>query len=56
MSCIHIYFGEQRKGKTLYMVLQAQLVAYDKARLNNCYQRIDAYTYCRKISLISDTG
>ena len=43
MSCIHIYFGEQRQGKTLYMVLQAQLAAYDKARLNNCYQRIDAY-------------
>lgn len=43
MSCIHIYFGEQRQGKTLYMVLQAQLVAYDKSRLNNCYNRIDAY-------------
>lgn len=43
MSCIHIYFGEQRKGKTLYMVLQAQYAAYDKARLNDCYNRIDAY-------------
>ncbi len=42
MSIIHILFGEQRTGKTLYLAYKAITEAYDVNRLNRCHAKIDS--------------
>lgn len=43
MSVIHIYFGNQRTGKTLYLVYDAIMHAYDRSRLEKCRSKISEY-------------
>ncbi len=42
MAISHIFFGNQRTGKTLYLVYQVELHALDQNSLNACYNKIDS--------------
>ncbi len=41
MATSHIFFGEQRSGKTLYLAYLANIQAYDPVKLSACYNKID---------------
>lgn len=41
MATSHIFFGNQRSGKTLYLAYLANIQAYDKSKLIACHRKVD---------------